>query len=160
VRQVLAEIEPGLPVFDILPLDQRVNRTLTNDRLIANLTSAFGLIALLLACLGLYGTISSGVTRRVPELGLRMALGADRAKVASMVVREALTLVAIGGALGLPLAFVAGSSIRAMLHGVSAIDTTSYSQATVLLLVVAGIAAYLPARRAARIDPMTALRAE
>jgi predicted permease len=160
VRQVLAEIEPALPVFDILPLDQRVSRGLTNDRLIANLTSAFGLVALLLACLGLYGTISSGVTRRVPELGLRMALGADRTMVSWMVVREALTLVGIGAALGLPLAFVAGSSIRAMLHGVTAVDAISYSQATLLLLVVAGIAAYLPAHRAARIDPMMALRAE
>jgi hypothetical protein len=160
VLQVLAETEPALPVFDVLPLDQRVSRGLTNDRLIANLTSAFGLVALLLACLGLYGTISSGVTRRVPELGLRMALGADRTMVAWMVVREALTLVGIGAALGLPLAFVAGSSIRAMLHGVTAVDAISYSQATVLLMIVAGTAAYLPAHRAARIDPMMALRAE
>jgi predicted permease len=160
VRQALAEIEPGLLVFDIVPLDQRVSRGLTNDRLIANLTTAFGLVALLLACLGLYGTISSGVVRRIPELGLRMALGADRSTVAWMVVQEALTLVGIGAAVGLPLAFAAGRSVLSMLHGVTAADAISYSQATVLLLVVAGVAAYLPAHRAARIDPMTALRAE
>ena len=78
IRQALSELEPALPVFDIVPLDQRLNRGLTNDRLIARLTSAFGIVALMLACLGLYGTISYGVTRRISELGLRMALGADR----------------------------------------------------------------------------------
>ncbi len=160
VREALAELEPALPVFDIVPLDQRVNRGLTNDRLIAGLTSAFGLVALLLACLGLYGTISYGVARRVAELGLRMALGADRTMVAWMVVREALTLVAVGAALGLPLAFLAGRSILSLLHGVDPVDAVSYAQATTLLLIVAGIAAYLPARRAAQIDPMMALRME
>ena len=98
VRQALAEVEPALPVFDIVPLDQRLTRGLTNDRLIANLTSAFGIVALLLACLGLYGTISYGVARRIAELGVRMALGADRATVAWLVVREALVLVAVGAA--------------------------------------------------------------
>ena len=160
IRQALAELEPALPVFDIVPLDQRVSRGLTNDRLIANLTTAFGLVALLLACLGLYGTISYGVSRRIAELGLRMALGADRATVAWLVIREALLLVAIGAALGLPLAFVAGRSILSLLHGVDPIDPLSYSQATLLLLVVAGMAAYLPAHRASRIDPMAALRSE
>jgi predicted permease len=160
VREALSELEPALPVFDIVPLDQRVNRGLTNDRLIASLTSAFGLVALLLACLGLYGTISYGVARRVAELGLRMALGADRTTVAWLVVREALTLVAVGAALGLPLAFLAGRSILSLLHGVDPVDAVSYAQATTLLLIVAGIAAYLPARRAAQIDPMMALRME
>ena len=131
VRQALSELDPALPVFDIVPLDQRVNRGLTNDRLIAGLTSAFGVVALMLACLGLYGTISYGVARRISELGLRMALGADRATVAWLVVREAITLVGIGAALGLPLAFVAGRSILSLLHGVDPVDPASYSQATV-----------------------------
>jgi ABC-type antimicrobial peptide transport system permease subunit len=160
VREALYELEPALPVFDIVPLDQRVNRGLTNDRLIASLTSAFGIVALLLACLGLYGTISYGVARRVSELGLRMALGADRATVAWLVVREAFVLVGTGAALGLPLAFVAGRSILSMLHGVGPVDPASYLQATLLLVVVAGVAAYLPAHRASRIDPMVALRSE
>jgi putative ABC transport system permease protein len=160
IRQALAELEPALPVFDVVPLDLRVSRGLTNDRLIASLTSVFGLVALLLACLGLYGTISYGVARRIAELGLRMALGADRAAVAWLVIREALSLVAIGGVMGLPLAFVAGRSIRSMLHGVDAIDPLSYAQAAILLLMVAGVAAYLPAHRASRIDPMVALRSE
>jgi predicted permease len=160
VRQALAELEPALPVFDIVPLDQRLNRGLTNDRLIASLTSAFGIIALMLACLGLYGTISYSVGRRVSELGVRMALGADRWTVAWLVVREAVTLVGIGAVLGLPLAFVAGRSVLAWLYNVDPVDLLSYSQATALLLLVAGVAAYLPARRASRIDPMVALRSE
>jgi ABC-type antimicrobial peptide transport system permease subunit len=160
VRQALAELEPALPVFDVVPLDQRVNRGLTNDRLIANLTSAFGIVALLLACLGLYGTISYGVSCRKSELGVRMALGADRPTVAWLVIREAITLVAIGAALGVPLAFLAGRSILSLLHGVDAVDLPSYAQAILVLLMVAGVAAYLPAYRASRIDPMMALRAE
>jgi ABC-type antimicrobial peptide transport system permease subunit len=91
---------------------------------------------------------------------VRIALGADRASVAWLVIREAATLVAIGAALGLPLAFAAGRSIVSLLHGVDAVDPASYSLATVLLALVAGVAAYLPARRASRIDPMVALRSE
>jgi ABC-type antimicrobial peptide transport system permease subunit len=89
-----------------------------------------------------------------------MALGADRATVAWLVIREAITLVGFGAALGLPLAFVAGRSILSLLHGVGPVDPGSYSQATLLLLIVAAVAAYLPAHRASRIDPMVALRAE
>jgi putative ABC transport system permease protein len=160
IRQALAELEPDLPVFDVVPLDRRLSRGLTNDRMIANLTSAFGIVALMLACLGLYGTISYGVARRITELGVRIALGATRATVAWLVVREALTLVAIGAALGLPLAFAASRSFLSLLHGVDPVDPASYSLATALLLLVAGVAAYLPAHRASRIDPMVALRAE
>jgi predicted permease len=160
IRQALTEVEPALPVFDVVPLDQRLNRGLTNDRLIANLTSAFGLVALLLACLGLYGTISYNVTRRVAELGLRMALGADRRNVLWLVIREAIGLVAVGALLGLPLAFAAGRSLVSMLHEVDPVDPLAYTQATALLLFVAGLAAYLPAYRASRIDPMVALRSE
>ena len=160
VREAVAEAEPALPIFDVVPLDQRVNRGLTNDRLIANLTTVFGIVALLLACLGLYGTISFGVTRRIAELGLRMALGADRASVAWLVVREAMTLVVIGAIVGLPLALAAGRSVLSLLYGVDPVDVVSYSQATLLLVLVAGLAAFLPAHRASRIDPMAALRSE
>jgi predicted permease len=160
VRQAVAEAEPALLVYDLVPLDQRVNRGLTNDRLIANLTSAFGVVALLLACLGLYGTISYGVARRVSELGVRMALGADRGVVLRLVIREAIALVAAGAVLGLPLAFVAGRTLVSFLYGVDPIDPISYTQATALLLAVASLAAYVPAYRASRIDPMVALRSE
>jgi predicted permease len=160
LRAAVSDAEPALPLFDIVPLTERLNRGLTNDRLIANLTSVFGVVALLLACLGLYGTISYGVARRITELGLRMALGAHRSSVAWLVVREAMMLVVIGACVGLPLTWLAGRSIVSLLYGVDPIDLRSYLQATLLLVVVAGLAAYLPAHRASRIDPMVALRSE
>jgi predicted permease len=160
IRQAVVEVEPALSVFDAVPLDQRLNRGFTNDRLIANLTSAFGLVALLLACLGLYGTISYGVARRIGELGVRMALGADRKDVLWLVIREAITLVGVGAVLGLPIAFAAGRGLVSFLYGVDPVDPVSYALATTLLLVVAGLAAYAPAYRASRIDPMVALRSE
>jgi predicted permease len=160
VRQAVAEVEPNLLLFDVVALDQRVDRGLTNDRLIAILTSTFGVVALLLACLGLYGTISYGVARRISELGVRMALGADRKNVLLLVIREAIALVIAGATVGLPLAFAAGRSVSSLLHGVDPLDPLAFAQATALLLVVAGIAAYFPAYRASRIDPMVALRAE
>jgi ABC-type antimicrobial peptide transport system permease subunit len=160
VRQVLAQSEPALPVFDVVSLEDRVYRGLSNDRFVANLTSAFGTVALLLACLGLYGTISYGVARRVTELGVRMALGADRANVLWLVVREALVLVLIGGAVGIPLTFIAGRSVASFLYEIGPIDPAAYAVSAGLLLLVASLAAYIPAHRASRIDPMVALRGE
>ena len=160
VRQVLAQAEPALPVFDVVSLDERVHRGIASDRFVAGLTTAFGSVALLLACLGLYGTISYGVTRRVTELGVRMALGANRASVLWLVVREALVLVLIGGAAGIPLTYIAGRSVGSFLYGVAPVDPAAYAAAAALLVAVAGLAAYIPAHRASRIDPMVALRAE
>ena len=117
----------------------------------------FGALALLLASLGLYGTISYGISRRVAELGLRMALGADRRKVLWMVLREALSLVLAGAAIGLPLAFLAGRSMRTLLFNVQAADPWSFAAGGLILVVVAAVAAYLPAHRASRIEPMVAL---
>ena len=158
VRKVLADAEPGLPVYDIIPLEERLSRGLSNDRLVSNLTAIFGGIALLLACLGLYGTISYGVTRRVRELGLRMALGADRRNVLWLVIREAMLLVVIGAVIGLPLAYAAGRSVNTLLYGVAPLDVGPYTIAAVMLAIVGSVAAFLPAHRASRIDPMVALR--
>jgi ABC-type antimicrobial peptide transport system permease subunit len=160
VRQALAEVEPRMPIVDINPLALRVSRQLSQDRLVAQLTSVFGAIALLLACLGLYGTISYGVTRRAGELGVRMALGADRGTVLWLVMREALTLVVVGAVLGLPLAYLAGRGLSGLLYNVLPVDPMAYGVAATLLLMVAALAAWLPARRASRIDPMVALRAD
>ena len=158
VRKVISDAEPGLPVFDIVPLEERLTRGLSNDKLVANLTAIFGAIALLLACLGLYGTISYGVTRRVRELGVRMALGAARRDVLWLVIREAMLLVAIGAGIGLPLAYAAGRSVNTLLFGVAPLDAVAYTIAAALLALVGGLAAFLPAHRASRIDPMVALR--
>ena len=160
VRQALAEVEPKMPIVDINPLSLRVSRQLAQDRLVAQITSVFGAIALLLACLGLYGTISYGVTRRAAELGVRMALGADRSTVLRLVMREAMTLVIVGALVGLPLAYVAGRGLSSVLYNVLPLDPVSYAVAAGLLFSVAALAAWLPARRASRIDPMKALRAD
>ena len=158
MKKTLAEAEPALPVFDIVPLEVRVNRGISNDRLVARLTMTFSVVALLLACLGLYGTISYGVTRRVTELGVRMALGAARADVLWLVIREAFVLVVAGALVGVPLAYAASRSVSTLLYGVGPLDPASYAIAATALLAVAAIAAFLPAHRASRIDPMAALR--
>lgn len=157
VREALTEAEPRLPIVEVVPLGDRIARGVSQDRMVARLTSMFGALALLLACLGLYGTISYGISRRVSELGLRMALGADRTTVLWMVLREALTLVVVGAVIGLPLAFLAGRSMRTLLYDVKAGDPLSFAMGALLLLAVAALAAYLPARRASRIEPMVAL---
>jgi predicted lysophospholipase L1 biosynthesis ABC-type transport system permease subunit len=157
VRSVLAESEPRLPVTEVLPLSERLTRGLSKDRLVAELTSAFGVLALLLAALGLYGTTSYGISRRTAELGLRMALGAERASVLTMVLREALAVVLIGAAVGAPLAFAAARSVGTLLYGVPPADVLSYAGAAVVLVTVSAVAAYLPAYRASRIEPLAAL---
>jgi predicted permease len=157
VHDTLAQAEPRLPVVEVLPLTARIDRGTQEDRMVARLTTIFGALALLLASLGLYGTISYGISRRVAELGLRMALGADRRTVLLMVMREALVLVVAGLAIGLPMAFAAGQSIAALLFAVNPADPWAFAGGAAMLLAVAALAAYLPAYRASRIEPMVAL---
>ena len=156
VRQVLEESEPRLPV-DVTPLSGRVAQRVSQDTLIAGLTSVFSAIALFLACLGLYGTISYGINRRVPEIGLRMALGADRRSVLRLILREALLLVSLGAIVGVPLAYIAGRSLRTMLYEIPPLDPISYAGGAIVLIAVSVLAAFLPARRASRIEPVLAL---
>lgn len=160
VRQALLQAEPNLPLFDVVPLDERLNRGIATDRLIAQLLGVFGGLALLLACLGLYGTMTYGITRRRTELGVRMALGADSGRVLRLVVREALGIVALGACLGVPLAIAAGRGMASLLHGVGPVDPASYAAGVGVLFLVATAAACIPAFRASRIDPMVALRGE
>ena len=120
----------------------------------------FGAAALGLACLGLYGTISYTVRRRTAELGLRMALGAGRGAVQTLIVREAMLLVLAGGAIGLPLAFMAADAAGSLLYTTAPYDPIAYGTAVAVLVVVSALAAYLPAWRASRVDPMVALRSE
>jgi predicted permease len=157
VRETLARVEPRLPIVEVVPLEDRLVRGVIQDRMVARLTVMFGALALLLASLGLYGTISYGISRRVAELGLRMALGANRGMVLWLVLREALTLVVAGAVIGLPLAFAAARSMQALLFGVGAADPLSFVLGAAILIAVAAVAAYLPAYRASRIEPMVAL---
>jgi len=115
---------------------------------------------LLLACIGIYGLISYAVARRIPEMGIRMALGARRASVVWLVLREALILVLIGLAAGIPLVSAAARLVTSLLFGVSPTDPATLAATAVLMLSIAIVAAYLPARRASRVDPMAALRYE
>jgi predicted permease len=160
IRRVLREVEPRLPVIDVTTLKERAERMTREERLIAYLTSLFSGIALLLASLGLYGSISYAVTRRTSEIGIRMALGADRGSVLWLIMRDALTLLAIGLAIGLPLALLAARGLQTMLFGIRFTDVATHGGAALVLVAVAAFAAYLPARRAARVDPMLALRAD
>jgi ABC-type antimicrobial peptide transport system permease subunit len=151
------QAEPRLPIVEIAPLEERISRGVSQDRMVATLTTMFGALALLLASLGLYGTISYGISRRVAELGLRMALGADRGMVLWMILREAMVLVLVGAAIGVPLAWIAGRSMGSLLFNVGASDPASFVVGASVLFGVAVLAAYLPAYRASRIEPMAAM---
>jgi predicted permease len=160
VRRTLRETEPRLAVGAIETLDVRIVRSIRIERLLGWLTMAFGGAALSLACLGLFGTISNAVKRRTAELGIRVALGADRRAVQWLIVRGALLLVLLGGAIGLPLAFLAARALRGLFYGIAPSDSISYATAAGVLIVVCACAAYIPAWRASRLDPIVALRGE
>ena len=160
VRNALRESEPRLAVGTIETLDSRIVRSIGVERLLGWLTMAFGAAALGLACLGLYGTISYAVKRRTAELGIRIALGADRGAVQWLIVRQALLPVLVGGAVGLPLAFLAARAVGGLLYGTAPSDPVAYGTAVGVLVVVSALAAYIPAWRASRLDPVIALRTE
>ena len=160
IRNVVHSLDPNLPVFDIKTFADHIDESISRERLIALLSSFFGLIALLLAALGLYGVMASAVARRTREIGVRMALGAQARNILWLVLRETLFLVAIGIAIGLPVALAATRLIKGFLFGLSANDPLTIALAVSLMLAVAALAGYLPARRAAKIDPMTVLRQE
>ncbi|HKD50184.1 MAG TPA: ABC transporter permease [Candidatus Acidoferrum sp.] len=160
IRRELRAVEKNLPIYDVKTLTRQVEESLTDERALIWLVSSFGLLALLLASVGLYGVISYSTVRRTGEIGIRVALGADRRDVMAMVLREALRLTAFGVALGLALAVVTGSVFSSVLYGVSAADPLTIIGAGVLMFAAAALAAFLPARRAMRVDPMVALRYE
>jgi len=141
-------------------IPQEVSQALVEERVIAMLSSFFGALALLLASIGLYGLMSYAVTRRTREIGIRMTLGARPATVLGGVLREVLALVLMGLALGVPCALAASRLLGSMLFGLSPHDLPTLAGAALLLVVVALVAGYLPARRASHIDPMTAVRSE
>ncbi len=159
-RKVLTSFNGNVPILWIRSVDTRVNDALGTETMIARLSSFFGVLALLLACIGLYGVMSYTVNGRTKEIGLRMALGAQRPRVLWMILREVMKVVLAGVALGVPAALAASQLLRSMLFGLKATDPISLGLVIVLLCSVALLAGLIPARRATKIDPMVALRYE
>ncbi len=160
VRQALKQVSSKLPILDVVTLDHQIENSLDQQKMITTLSSIFGLLALLLASIGIYGTLAYSVSGRTTEIGIRMAIGAQRRSVVWMVLRDSLVLIALGLLVGLPLALAATSWLKSFLFGVRDADPLALAASIVLILALALLAGYLPARRAAKIDPMRALRHE
>jgi predicted permease len=160
VRTLLREMNPNLPVTIAVPLDQFTSLTLVPQRVAAAVAASLGVVVLLLAAIGIYGVTSYSVSRRTREIGIRIALGADRSTVLRLVIRQGLVLTAIGVAIGLAAGAAGAQVLRSLLFGISTLDPIAFGGAALLFGIVSLTASYLPARRAARVDPMIALRAE
>jgi len=160
VQQAIHSVYRTIPITRVTTLDEQVARSITNQRVVAQLSTFFGLLAVFLSCIGIYGLMSYVVSRRTNEIGIRMALGAPRGSVRWMVMREILILVGVGIAIGVPVVLAGNRLVSNMLFGVRGTDLSSLLASVAGLLTVALAAGYLPARRAARVDPMVALRYE
>ena len=160
VRHTLANINPNLTLLDFKTLDYQVAGNFNQERLISRLTALFGLLALVLASVGLYGITAYSVARRTSEIGLRMALGANRGNVVVLVLRSASWQVGLGLAIGIPVALLGGRLMASQLYGVRIYDPLTIAAAVLVLSTFAAIAGFIPARRAASIEPMNALRTE
>ena len=159
IRQALLNADRNVPV-EVTPLADRVRRSVSQDALLTQVTAFFGLIALVLAALGLYGITSYATSQRTGEFGLRAALGAEPWRVAGMVLRDAVVVAVTGVIVGVPIGLVATRWLRGALFGVSPVDPASLSVSVATLVVAAIVASYLPAWRASKVSPLEALRAE
>jgi ABC-type antimicrobial peptide transport system permease subunit len=160
LRTIVADVDPTVPVGDVHPLEGFIAESAARARFAATLLALFAAVALLLAATGIYGVTTAGVSRRTREIGVRMALGATSRGVLRMVLQETAIVTAVGVVLGAAGAIAAGALLRGLLYGVGAIDLPVLTAVAALLIAVALLAALVPARRASRIDPLAAIRAE
>ena len=160
VRKELQGARSTLLLTNVATIEQQIAATLIRERLVSDLSIAFGALALLLTCVGLYGILAHAVARRTNEIGIRMALGATRRGTVWMVLREALVLAAAGILVGLPAVLALGRVSQSLLYGVTAFDPLAVAGAAGGLLLFAAAAGFLPARRASRLEPLTALRCD
>jgi predicted permease len=160
LRAVVHDTNSAIPEIEIHTMSRLVDDSLQTDHFVAQLSTAFGLLAIILASVGLYGIMAFTVARRTRDIGIRMALGAGRAKIVRQVLNETLILMLIGIAVGVPVALAGTRLIKSMLFGLGAVDPVAIIAACSILAVIAGLAGYIPARRASQVDPMVALRYE
>jgi len=160
IREIVRDIDPRMPVYSVTTQSDQIAMSLRRERLFAELASLLGMIAVLLSAIGLYGLLAYGVARRTPEIGLRMAIGASRGSVQWMILRESMALAAAGVLLGVPGALAGTRVLQSLLFGLAARDPATITAAASAMFVLAALASYVPARRAARVDPLVALRAE
>jgi ABC-type antimicrobial peptide transport system permease subunit len=159
-RQTLASINPNLAIVKFQTFDEQIADRFTEDRMIARLTTLFGALALLLATIGLYGVTAWTVARQTSEIGIRMALGAERPRVIAMVMRGAMIQTLLGLAIGIPVALFCVRYVKAQLYNITSVDPALLVVSIATLGLAASLAGFIPARRAASIDPAQALRTE
>ena len=160
IRNIVNAVDSNLPVFDVRTQSERIEQLIAQERIIARLASFFGLLALLLACIGLHGLLSYEVSRRTREIGVRVALGAQQHDVISLVIKQGIVLVLLGATFGVAAALGLTQYLRSLLFGVEPMDPLTFASVVGLLFLIALAACYIPARRASRVDPMIALRYE
>jgi predicted permease len=160
IRAAVKDVAANLPPVTTETMDQQLADSLATDRMITELSGAFGALAIILVCIGLYGIMAYAVSSRTNEIGSRMALGAQRHNVLWLILRESLLLVCVGVIIGVPVVFAVGKWISSLLFGVKAGDPLAIALAAVLMFLVGIVACYVPARRAMRVDPIVALRYE
>jgi ABC-type antimicrobial peptide transport system permease subunit len=160
IRTAVKQLAGNLPPLDIETMNQRIAQSLTTDRTITTLSGVFGALAMILVCIGLYGVMSYAITVRTGEIGIRMALGAQRKSVLWLILRESLLLIVIGVGVGVPAIFGADRWIASLLFGVKPADIAALSSAAAILFGAGILACYIPASRATRVEPTVALRYE
>ena len=160
IREAMRAIDPNVPILDVFTQMEQVERRFLQEKTFAQAYTLFGVLSVLLAAIGLFGVMSYSVARRTSEIGIRMALGAQRGQVLGATMRESLVLVVAGLAIGLAIALGAGRFVASLLFGIASHDAATIAAAMLLMAIVGSIAAYLPARRASHVDPMVALRYE